>query len=198
MPQLARPAVPAATEVARRARRTSRTADRPSPCSATKASSSGSSRRLTDCPDASRARPIFSRKIASRSIRRSAIQRPARVPQSRRDPSSVAGARRPPRPSDNSGLRNRRLDGKYGLGCCGRSGDGAASGLMSAMPAHQPPRPAPSRRRSARSPMPQLRRDRAAYSWIAQPQMRSDSGRKHASGATISRAVVPSRRLMRW
>jgi hypothetical protein len=40
--------------------------------------------------------------------------------------------------------------------------------------------------------MPQLRRERAAYSWMAHPHARKDSGRKHRAGATINRTPVPS------
>jgi hypothetical protein len=95
-----------------------------------------------------------------------------------------------------SGLRKRRLEGKYGLGCCGTIGVAAASGLMSAMPAPLFDAQLPSRRRSPRSPMPQLRRDRAAYNWMAHPHMRSSSGRKQVAGATMSGVDVPSGRAI--
>ena len=51
---------------------------------------------------------------------------------------------------------------KVRLGCCGRIGVAAARGLMSAIPAPDVAAHRPRVRRSARSPNPQLRRERAA------------------------------------
>ena len=90
----------------------------------------------------SRARDL-SLKIASRSISRSRLSRRAACGQVAHNSMSRA-------PSTSSirrysGLRNRRLEGKYGLGCCGRVGAGGGqridqrdAGTLLGRPAAQP------------------------------------------------------------
>ena len=97
-----------------------------------------------------------------------------------------------------SGLRKQRLLAKYGLACCRPTGRAAWSGLTRVIRAPFAADHSPMRRRSARSPMPQLAWDRLAYSWAAHPQASRSSGRKQRPGLTIRSFSAPSSATKRW
>jgi hypothetical protein len=96
-----------------------------------------------------------------------------------------------------SGFRKQRLPGKYGLGCCGRVGVAACRGLTSTKPAPIDFDHRPRRSRSSKSPKPQLRRDRVAYSWAANPHV-SWAGSGARPGLTIRVTAGPSSGSRRW
>ena len=183
------------------------------PCRSARAQKRAHPSRAAPCSvrqAASRCRPDGARS-AQRSFERLALPPPALVAVD--DglgeprlvlalPSAATAALRPPGASSTRrrrGLRHRRLEGKYGLLAIGEVGVGACSGLRARNPAPSSCSHVARLRTSARSPMPQLSRDRVVGTWTTTPQARRSSGRWHRPGPT-SNVVTgpPSRGARSW
>ncbi|MCC2674840.1 MAG: hypothetical protein K0R58_1787 [Ramlibacter sp.] len=89
------------------------------------------------------------------------------------------------------GFSALRLEGEYGLADAGLCGNSACNGLRPMNEAPWWAAVSQSRRKSPKSPMPQLRDERSAYSWMVQPHQRSPSrspgATKQARGAMTTR-----------
>ena len=178
----ARPATPARPGRAPRpARRSGPSPRAPSPCSA----SASAANRARSSPGSAAQRCSRAARCAaqhrSRSTRGSARSCRARAAWSATNGSSAAPGTSSTR--SRSGLRQRRLEGEYGLAGRGATGVGACSGLSPTAP---PPSRAATTRRglrtSARSPMPQLARERDVGTCMVRPQVRRSGGRWHRPG----------------